>query len=127
MAKENIENASVKIMRSYDYNHFEVCLSSSNCENTDDVDDLRKAAAILVDKAVDQYKIAREIERQKIEVQRNASELRREVRAIKENFPKSEWSPEQKAKVKTLEQFDFVSSHEYYYEDDFCFDDAPEI
>lgn len=59
MAKLKIEIATVKVMRSYDYCHFEVCLSSSSASTPDAVDGLRKQAARLADKAVDQYRIAK--------------------------------------------------------------------
>jgi hypothetical protein len=48
--------ASVKIMLSYDYSHFEIALSSDNCDSADAVDELRKVAQRLADKAVKQYK-----------------------------------------------------------------------
>jgi hypothetical protein len=35
-------SASVKVMRSYDYCHFEIALSSDNMENLIGVDELRK-------------------------------------------------------------------------------------
>jgi hypothetical protein len=52
--------ASVKVMLSYDYSHFEVALSSD--EETDDkgVNELRKKAQRLADEAVRQYKRAKE-------------------------------------------------------------------
>ena len=53
-------SASVKIMLSYDYNHFEVCLSSDQDLSLDLVDDMRKDCQRLADKAVTQYKIANE-------------------------------------------------------------------
>ncbi len=51
--------ASVKVMRSYDYCHFEVALSTQ-CSTMGGIDDLRKDAARLVDKAVAQYITAKE-------------------------------------------------------------------
>lgn len=54
-----IEVASVKVMRSHDYCHFEVCLSSSSANTQGLVDELRKQAARLADKAVAQYKVAK--------------------------------------------------------------------
>lgn len=54
------ESASVKVMRSYDYCHFEVVLSLRETEKTfitaDDVNSLRIEAARLADEAVRQYK-----------------------------------------------------------------------
>lgn len=106
--------ATVKIMRSYDYNHFEISLTSE-AESLESVDDMRKCAARLADKAVEQYKnkmaslsVSRE----------NVDNLRNQVKIIKENYPKSEWSPEQKATVKKLENHDFLMAHSYDYRDD---------
>lgn len=110
--------ASVKIMRSYDYNHFEICLSSDEEMSLEQVDDLRKEAARLVDKAVEQYKVAK---CHLNFVQNNSydlGELRKEVKIITENFPKSEWTEEQKAKVKKLEDINYWKSRDYDYEDD---------
>jgi uncharacterized protein with PIN domain len=73
-----LTNAVVRVMRSHDYCHFEVTLSASNGEaiaihnpgdprgeresiptplDVRDVDELRKTAARLVDKAIEQYKV----------------------------------------------------------------------
>jgi hypothetical protein len=51
-----IEFGSVKVMRSHDYCHFEVVLTSSEANTPQLVDELRKTAARLADKAVEQYK-----------------------------------------------------------------------
>ena len=58
-----ISGASVKVMRSYDFCHFEVSLSSVNDGEISsvEVDELRKEAARLADKAVEQYKIAKKL------------------------------------------------------------------
>lgn len=53
-------NASVKIMLSYDYNHFEVALSEE-CEDLKAANELRKSAQRLADEAVRQYKVAQEM------------------------------------------------------------------
>lgn len=52
--------ASVKIMRSYDYCHFEVCLGTDEDMSLVNIDIMRKNAARLVDKAVTQYMKAKE-------------------------------------------------------------------
>ena len=110
-------NASVKVMNSYDYCHFEVVLSIENTEIAD-VDALRKEAQRLVDKAIKQYKVAKRI----------ASHLpdsysAGRIQAIKENFPKSEWTPEQAAAVKAYDDAMFATSH-YDYQDDWEDDEA---
>lgn len=114
--RENM-NASVKVMNSYDYCHFEVALSAEDV-SIEDVDNLRKEAQRLVDKSIKQYKIAKRI----------ASHLpdsysAGRIQAIKENYPKSEWTPEQAASVKAYDDAMFAASH-YDYQDDWEDDDA---
>jgi len=102
--------ASVKVMRSYDYCHFEVTLGTDEDMTLEEVDDMRKSAQRLADKAVKQYAIAKNMaSNQSYE----HGELERQVRVIKENYPQSEWTPEQQAKVKALADFRF-----YDYQDD---------
>ena len=53
------EQASVKVMRSFDYCHFEICLTMNEegaFYSTEAVDNLRKEAMRLADKTVEQYK-----------------------------------------------------------------------
>lgn len=117
-----VDTAHVKVMRSYDYCHFEVALGL----NTDDtemidiklVDEMRKEAARLVDKAVIQYKISRELIDKKANLSLQLEEIKRKTEAIKENFPQSEWTAEQKAIVKEYEEIMFKLQHEYNYEDE---------
>lgn len=112
-------NVSVKVMNSYDYCHFEVALSADNA-TIEDADNLRKEAQRLVDKAIRQYKIAKRV----AALDRTPSpELERKVRAIKENYPQSEWTPEQQATVKEYEDRSFRASLFYDYQDDWEDDD----
>ena len=104
---------SVKVMNSYDYCHFEVTLSEDNV-TLEEVDNMRKEAQRLVDKAIKQYKIAKRVA---VDLA-PPPELERKVKIIKENFPQSEWSPEQQATVKELEDRNFRASHCYDYQDD---------
>ena len=57
-----IKNASVKVMLSYDYSHFEASMSLENEAgiNLSDIDEARKNCQRLADKAVSQYKTAKE-------------------------------------------------------------------
>ena len=57
-----IKNASVKVMLSYDYSHFEASMSLENDNGLSlkDIDDSRKNCQRLADKAVSQYKKAKE-------------------------------------------------------------------
>lgn len=102
-------NASVKVMNSYDYCHFEVALSQDNVETIIEIDELRKEAQRLVDRAIKQYKIAKEITGRSYQL----PELRRRVQIIKENTPMSEWTPEQMATVKTLEDLEHDMAYDY--------------
>lgn len=109
--------ASVKVMRSHDYCHFEIALGSTEQLDLAGVDAMRKEAARLADKAVEQYKIA------KRNAQRRQSEENdREV----ENFriktllsiPEEQRTPEQKAELKARNDALWEMSHPYDYEDD---------
>lgn len=110
-------NASTKIMLSYDYCHFEIALSD-DVDNLEAVDGLRKDTQRLADKAVAQYKIAKMAENTSAAARAGLKRIEREVAVIKENFPKSEWTPEQKAKVKVLEDVRYRASLHYDYNDD---------
>lgn len=104
---------SVKVMLSYNYCHFEVALSSDQEMNVAQIDDMRKEAMRLADKAIHQYQQAKDNTKYS---KYNTSErlrLEREVKIIQENYPMSEWTPEQKAKIKCLEDFRY-----YDYQDD---------
>jgi len=118
-----IGSAGVKVMRSYDYCHFEVCLGVSEPVTLEEVDALRKDAQRLADKAVEQYKIAKEDVNRCLDSKFKVERLRREVQVIVENYPKSEWTPEQQARVKALEDLVFALSRQYDYEDEW---DRPE-
>ena len=119
MSKLNINTASVKVMRSHDYCHFEVNLAASvDCppdspEWFQQVDALRKNAARLADKAVEQYKVAKR--------QHEASDATfagLEYEAIRaSNTPEDQRTPEEKAAIKALADFRY-NERRYNYEDD---------
>lgn len=56
-----IKNASVKVMLSYDYSHFEASMSLENEDGltSQEIDEARKKCQRLADKAVGQYKTAK--------------------------------------------------------------------
>lgn len=114
---------SVKIMLSYDYCHFEVCLGSDEEKSLQEIDDMRKDAQRLADKAVKQYQIAKKYLSSRIDNESKLKYLEKEVKIIKENFPKSEWNEDQKAKVKEYDNLVYFLTHpEYDYEDDMDID-----
>jgi hypothetical protein len=57
-----IKNASVKVMLSYDYSHFEASMSLENDKGltAKEIDEARKNCQRLADKAVSQYKTAKD-------------------------------------------------------------------
>lgn len=61
MSQTKVKTASVKVMLSYDYSHFESSMSLENDEGLSlkDIDEARKNCQRLCDKAVGQYKIAK--------------------------------------------------------------------
>ena len=107
-----IESASVRVMRSYDYSHFEVCLTSSEATTPELVDELRKEAARLADKAVGQFIQAKK-----------ACELRTEIRQqwlleSAEAQPENERTPRAKAIIKYHKDAAFAAQFDYDYQDD---------
>lgn len=111
---------SVKILLSYDYCNFEINIGSSTPVDLNQIDEMRKNAQRLADKAVKQYIKKKEIENEKIKHEMDAgmdAGIEREIKIIKENFPQSEWTPEQKAKIKIYDEYIFWKNREYDYED----------
>lgn len=107
----NIESASVRVMRSFDYSHFEVCLTSSSATTPQGVDELRKTAQRLADKAVEQFKIAKEAAATKEKMEYEFDLMRAR------NTPEEERTPEQKAIIKYHSDAAFASQFDYDYDD----------
>jgi hypothetical protein len=113
-----IEIASVKVMRSHDYCHFEVCLSSSSANTPELVDELRKTAARLADKAVAQYKVAK-TDAYKREAHGTQMESLKHWAEQAKRTPEGERSPSQMAEIKAYEDAKFQERRaEYDYQDD---------
>lgn len=113
---------SVKVMRSYDYCHFEVCLGSDEEMTLDEVNELRKQAAILVDEAVRQYKDAKEAEQRRNAGQWDRDQALARLKRLRET-PQSELSVQAAAELRTLEDKEFWRQYE---EDDYCYDEDSE-
>ena len=113
-----IEVASVKVMRSHDYCHFVVCLTTSEATGPNAVDELRKTAARLADKAVEQYKVAKNNAEQRIYDKRRLDNLINDVDDILKT-PVDARTPEDMAKVKALNDHRHRARAVYDYEDDF--------
>jgi len=117
MQMPEIQTGSVKVMRSHDYCHFEVCLSSSAATTPEAVDELRKTAARLADKAVEQYKTAKNNVELAMNDKSQLDSIRYRHRDVLEK-PEGERTPEEKALVKAVEDRAHYSRRKYDYEDD---------
>jgi hypothetical protein len=111
MNPPSITSASVKVMRSYDYCHFEVTLGTIEPVSVEQVDALRKEAARLADKAVEQYKVAKHAAALRSEL----GESWRLSRATQ--TPENERSPDEKAVIKYHQDAAFRARFDYNYDD----------
>lgn len=112
-----IDSASVKVMRSHDYCHFEVVLGTSSPVSPEQVNELRKTAARLADKAVEQYKIAKvnfEKLNQKREERKWEGQRVSQLKAI----PEEGRTEEDKARIKAYDDETFEMYRKFNYEDD---------
>ena len=115
--------SSVKVMRSYDYCHFEIQLSretlgGTHAEQLQSVDDLRKDAMRLADKSVEQYKIARSDADRKCDAIGRMRYRQEEIEPL-QSKPEADLTPEDKAKLKAYkESCFFANRRNYNYEDD---------
>lgn len=117
----------VKVMRSYDYCHFEVQLSSSEPKTLKEIDNMRKEAARLADKVVEQYKEHRKFLDWLSHASRpNIDLMRHDAANIKQTVPESERTDEQKALIKKIDDIDYWLFRQYEYGDDWD-DDYPEL
>ena len=123
MSKLTINTASVKVMRSHDYCHFEVILAANvDCppdspEWFQQVDNLRKNAARLADKAVEQYKIAKSNQQIREMNAQQAKYTKQEADAIGDK-PETERTPDEQAVLKTYKDRLYAANREYDYQDD---------
>lgn len=117
---EVVENCSVKIMLSYDYCHFEIQLGHRESLTIGEVNELRKKAQRLADKAVKQYRTSQKISKL---LSHHDLERLREVVAKIEEIPEGERSSSDKAYVNELRQYEYWKDREPYdYEDDDDYD-----
>jgi len=111
--------ATVKVMLSYNYCHFEV---SKQIEGDDisqvDIDNARKDCQRLADKAVGQYQKAKNEAANMTSSDMERQQLRREVALIK-GKPEQEWSIYDKAKVKALSDYDHEAFYNYMDDEDY--------
>lgn len=112
-----IQIASVKVMRSHDYCHFEVQLSTTEATTPEQVDDLRKEAARLTDKAVAQYKIMKNVAASLMQEKLDRRYLVNRMTRIGEK-PEGERTVREQAELKAYNDAKWRESRGYDYEDD---------
>jgi hypothetical protein len=116
--KKELYKGGAKIMLSYDYCHFEITLASDEEKTLSEINEMRKEAQRLADEAVRQYKKAKQMANLRVNRMVEREGLIKEVEKIR-MIPESEWTAEQKAKVKALEDYEYWSAYDYDYEDDY--------
>lgn len=84
MNKTLVKSASVKVMLSYDYSHFEASMSVENEDGLSmvDIDEARKNCQRLADKAVGQYKKAKQMAAQRTDGQFKMQNFLNEIKKI---------------------------------------------
>lgn len=119
-----VTSCSVKVMRSFDYCHFEIVLGVTTESNEQqisnaDIDLLRKEAARHADKAVEQYKVAK----------RALAKRESAIQTMSYGFEKAEFqrieakaetdrTEEEKATWKHYKDAVFQANRAYDYQDD---------
>lgn len=85
MSETKVKTASVKVMLSYDYSHFEASMSLENESgiSVKDIDEARKTCQRLSDKAVSQYKTAKSMASKRNDGQYHMSNFEAECKRIK--------------------------------------------
>lgn len=113
-------SASVKIMLSHNYCHFEVSKSIDGEVTDKEINELRKSVQRLADESVRQYQIAKEKASHNENIKWKKEEMETRIKRILE-IAEEDRSPEQKALIKHSEDKEFYSQFdrdEYDYEDD---------
>lgn len=108
------KSATVKVMLSHNYNHFEasIALENESGVSVEDIDHARKDCNRLCDKAIKQYNIAKSMELKRVNLASEKRALEREVAEIKQRDQET-WSVTDKAKVKALEDHNWELRWDY--------------
>lgn len=117
--------ASVKIMLSHDYCHFEICKSTDQEVTDQQINELRKDVQRLADEAVRQYSVAKRVcnHNQRIEYDKELflNTCKRYAAVAEERR-----TPEMKAHLKAQQDANFMArfrTDPYDYEDEFDIDE----
>jgi len=116
------KSATIKVMLSYDYNHFESSIILENEEGLklSEINETRKSCNRLCDEAIRQYKKAKSIELKNTNLESQRKRLEYEVAEI-ERKKKKDRNPEEKAKVKALQDQEWIENYDYYDDEEYQF------
>jgi hypothetical protein len=111
--------ASVRVLLSHDFCHFEVSKSSDSELTDEQIDAMRKDCMRLADKAIRQYKIAKNAANTRMNRASERDRVSREVTLI-EQKPEGDRTPNEMAKVKAFHDRNWADyiSERYDYQDD---------
>ena len=109
----------VRVMLSYDYNHFEVSLGVPDGATLKEMNEARKNCMRLCDEAIRQYKVAKRREEVKLQLDGEWERLEWEAERIRK-IPEDERTPDQLAIMKSLADYAHwdKSRYDYDYGDD---------
>lgn len=110
-------SASVKVMLSYDYCHFEICKGTDRELTDGEINEMRKDCQRLADNAVRQYKIAKEMASKRNNSAYEEEMFERECREILQK-PEGERTVNEIAKLKQYQDENWRSQFSYSYDYD---------
>lgn len=116
------KSATVKVMLSHNYNHFEASIALENEDGVTvkEIDEARKDCNRLCDKAIKQYNVAKVMESKRASLANEKTNLEREVAEIKKKDVEL-WSVIEKAKVKALEDHEWNLQWDYDDDEDYAY------
>lgn len=118
--KTIIKTASVKVMLSYDYSHFEAAISLENESGLSilDIDEARKKCQRLADKAVGQYKEAKSAAAKRSDANYKMQNFEAQCKSIKQKSEGDRTINE----IAMLKQYEDENWRKQFY-DDYDYDD----
>ena len=102
--------ASVKVMNSYDYGHFEITIGSDDVSSLAEINEMRKDGQRRVDNAINQYKTAKKLATCDLNWQKQ--KFYEKIEEIRQK-PVNEWTPEDKAHMKVLADKNWEERYDY--------------
>jgi hypothetical protein len=109
--------ASVKVMNSYDYGHFEITVGVESDKeiSLEEIDNARKEAQRLVDKAIKQYKVAKEMASKRTDGEYQKVTFEAECKKIL-NKQEGDRTINEIAMIKQYQDENWEEKFKYYYD-----------